>query len=206
MLTVKERHQIERDSRAPYIYEALKREGLVDEATNTRNISLKEIYAYIKANDVKIGGKDCPIIFVSRADVEYTFKKFEIKGRKAGRKIKSVKADTNTDVDHNVTSTSDTTLVDTDNCTNLESDHSKKSVSTTPKIANQRIIRKVIHKEDKAKDISDTEKEEIKDTIHTYIEAPVFFTSSTKKRTIRRGEPIPEDCTKSYAERHGLVA
>ena len=142
MLTVKERHQIERDSRAPYIYEALKREGLVDE-TNLRTKSLKEIYAYIKTNDVKIGGKDCPIIFVSRADVEYTFKKFEIKGRKAGRKVKSVKADT--DADLPVTSTSDTTPVDTDNCTSSESDHSEKSVSTAPVIANKisPIIRKV---------------------------------------------------------------
>lgn len=130
MLTVKERHQIERDSRAPFIYEALKREGLVDESTNTRKMSLKEIYAYIKTNDVKIGGKDCPIIFVSRSDVEYTFKKFEIKGRKAGRKIKSVKADTNTDDDLHVASTSDTTPVDTDNCTSSESNHSEKSVST----------------------------------------------------------------------------
>lgn len=194
MLSVIERHQIERDSRAPYIYEALKREGLVDESTNTRNMSLREIYAYIKTNDVKIGGDNSPIIFVSRADVEYTFKKFEIKGRKAGRKIKSVKADADDD-QRSTSASEDTTPVDTDSTT-LESDHSEKSVST--------VQVSVPEVEEEPEQISPIE-QQANDLIFKYIESDYNFWHCCYWPT-RRGSTEHRRVAENLLKRDGIYS
>lgn len=190
MISVKERHQIERSSRAPYIYEAIKREGLVDEATNTRNMSLREIYAYIKTNDVKIGGDNSPIIFVSRADVEYTFKKFGIKSRKAGRKTsKSVdKADVVSDNGLEVVVPAVTTPVDTDECTNSVAGDTEKSVSTTTKI-HRNIGRRVINRKPETYKVEKAE--EPKTEPEEYVEKPIM---TSRPRTIisRRAPMSPE--------------
>lgn len=79
MLTVKERHQIERDARSGSIYQYLKDNGYVDE-TGTRTMSIPEVRKSLAdCNDTQMR---C----VSLRDLYYVFKKYNIKGRKPGRK------------------------------------------------------------------------------------------------------------------------